>query len=111
MDTDKFIFEDSTEWEICGEGLKRQIMGYDKNIMLVKVSFEKGATGAMHKHIHSQSTLVISGTFEATVNGEKRILNAGDGYIVEPDIEHGVVCLEKGILIDTFAPCREDFLK
>lgn len=107
----KFIPENSTEWEICGEGLRRQIMGYDKDIMLVKVLFEKGAVGAMHRHFHTQSSFIASGTFEVTVNGETRILHAGDGYIVEPDIEHGVVCLEKGVLIDTFSPCREDFLK
>ena len=36
---------------------------------------------------------------------------AGDGYYVAPNLPHGCVCLEAGVLIDTFTPMREDFLK
>jgi len=28
-----------------------------------------------------------------------------------PNLPHGCICLEAGILIDTFSPIREDFLK
>ena len=45
------------------------------------------------------------------IGDEKQILIAGDSFYVSPDTEHGVVCLESGILIDTFNPFREDFLK
>lgn len=37
--------------------------------------------------------------------------DAGDGYYVAPNLPHGCICLEPGILIDTFTPMREDFLK
>ncbi|KDS58761.1 pectin degradation protein [Bacteroides uniformis str. 3978 T3 ii] len=42
---------------------------------------------------------------------EKKIVEAGDGIYIEPDILHGCVCLEPGVLIDCFAPIRADFLK
>ena len=71
----------------------------------------KGAVGTMHEHYHSQATYVASGKFELTIGEEKRILEAGDGYYVAPDVLHGCVCLEAGILIDTFSPMRADFLK
>ena len=29
---------------------------------------------------------------------------------IEPNLLHSAVCLEEGILIDTFSPVREDFL-
>jgi len=54
--------------------------------------------------------MVMSGVFELTIDGEKRILSAGDGYFVEPGIEHSAVCIEEGILIDAFNPSRADFL-
>ena len=79
--------------------------------MKVKVVFEEGAVGTMHEHYHSQATYVVSGKFELTIGEEKRILEAGDGYYVAPDVLHGCVCLEAGILIDTFSPMRADFLK
>ena len=98
-------------WEPAGEGVTRQIMGYNDNMMMVKVKFEKGAAGTPHTHPHTQTTYVASGVFEFTTDGETRIVRAGDGVYMKPGAEHGCVCLEAGILIDTFSPIRQDFLK
>lgn len=97
-------------WENPAEGITRQIMGYDDQLMIVQVKFVKGAIGYAHEHFHSQSTYVVSGIFEVMIKGVKQILKAGDGFYVEPNSMHGVVCLEDGILIDSFNPMREDFL-
>ena len=51
-----------------------------------------------------------SGKFELNIGGEVKVLGAGDGYYVAPDQLHGCVCLEEGILIDTFSPHRADFI-
>ena len=40
-----FILEKEIVWEPAGEGVVRQIMGYDGQVMLVKVKFEQGAVG------------------------------------------------------------------
>lgn len=106
----RFQIEKEMGWENPGPGIRRQIMGYDGQLMMVKVDFEKGAIGTMHEHYHSQVTYVVSGKFELTIDGEKKILVAGDGYYVAPDELHGCVCLEAGVLIDTFSPVRADFL-
>lgn len=106
-----FLISKETPWTTPGTGIKRQIMGYDGQLMMVKVHFEKGAVGTIHEHYHSQATYVASGKFELTIGEEKRIINEGDGYYVAPDVPHGCVCLEEGILIDTFSPIRMDFLK
>lgn len=113
MKTKSEVFQIAKEmgWENPGPGIKRQIMGYDGQLMMVKVVFEEGAVGTMHEHYHSQATYVASGKFELTIGEEKRILEVGDGYYVAPDVLHGCVCLEAGILIDTFSPMRADFLK
>lgn len=109
--SENFLFEDQLQWEIPGQGITRQIMGYDGQLMLVKVCFEKGAIGYAHEHYHSQSTYVVSGVFEVTINGETQTLKAGDGFYIEPDALHGALCVEAGILIDVFSPMRADFLK
>ena len=85
-------------------------MAYDGQLMMVKVKFDQGAIGSMHEHYHSQATYVVSGKFELTIGDKKEIFSAGDGYYVAPDELHGCVCLEAGILIDTFSPVRADFL-
>lgn len=111
MKTSKeFQFENEITWEDVGNGVKRQVFGYDNKVMLVKAQFEKGGIGLLHQHPHSQVTYVESGEFEMTIGEEKKIIKKGDGYYVPPNIIHGCICLEAGMLVDAFSPCREDFL-
>ena len=106
-----FLFSNDYEWENVGDGVRRKIMGYNKDLMLVLVEFKKGAVGYIHKHYHSQVSYFISGSFEVTIGAEKKIQKAGDVYFLESNVEHGVVALEDSSLIDVFTPHREDFVK
>ena len=106
-----FVFARDCAFEEQGGGVKRKILAYGDNMMQVEVHFEKGAVGAMHSHPHTQLTHVLEGAFEFTIGEEKRIVRKGDTLYKVPNIMHGCVCLEKGVLLDTFAPYREDFLK
>jgi len=111
MNSIDFLFEDKVEWKELGMGVRRQILGYDDKLMTVKVEFQSGSVGALHSHLHSQTTYVASGVFEFEINSVKQIVKSGDGLYMAPDVAHGVVCLESGILIDSFSPVRADFLK
>jgi quercetin dioxygenase-like cupin family protein len=106
-----FISNSDYEWENAGEGVRRKILGYDKELMLVVAEFKKGSVGYLHKHYHTQVSYIINGSFEVNINGEKRIQKAGDVYFLLPNVEHGVVALEDSCLIDVFTPHREDFVK
>jgi quercetin dioxygenase-like cupin family protein len=110
MERTKFFKSAEMPWDELGGGVSRQIQGFDNQIMMVKVKFEKGSVGAPHQHFHTQTTYCASGKFEFTVNGEKSIINVGDCVYIAPNLVHGALCLEAGILIDVFSPVREDFL-
>ena len=111
IQSNEFQFEQDIPWEDVGNGITRQIFGYDDKVMLVKAKFIKGGVGTLHQHPHSQATYVDSGAFEMTIGDVKKIIRKGDGYYVPPNVLHGCVCLEAGMLIDVFSPHREDFLK
>lgn len=106
-----FIENDDIAWETVAEGLRRKIMSFDDRVMMVKVDFETGAVGTLHQHYHTQISHVESGVFEVEINGEKKVLKAGDAFYIPPNVIHGAVCLEAGVLIDIFSPMREDFIK
>jgi len=110
MENTAEIFFTDKNWQDLGNGVQRQLLGFDDTLMLVKVQFETGAVGSLHAHPHVQSSYVASGSFELTIGDEKKILHAGDGYFVPPNLLHGCVCLQAGVLIDAFSPCREDFI-
>ncbi len=106
----KYILTEGMEWEELGGGVSRKFLGYDNQIMMVLVKFEKDAVGTPHSHFHTQATYCVEGKFEFEIDGEKQVVSAGDGVYIEPNLVHSAVCLEPGKLIDTFSPVREDFL-
>ena len=106
-----FVFNKDVALTELGGGVSRKILSWNEQLMSVEVRFEKGAVGSMHTHPHVQISYVLAGKFEATIGDEKRIISVGDTYITEPDVPHGVVCLEEGALLDIFTPHRADFLK
>lgn len=105
-----FFFEENCEWENAGEGVRRKILSYDKDMMLVQVEFKKDAAAPLHKHPHKQFSYITKGSFEVNINVEKKIQKKGDGYLVLPNLKHSVTAIEDSILVDVFVPFREDFL-
>jgi len=94
-----------------GEGVSRKILASGGGMMTVQFVFEEGSVGYLHTHPHEQVGYVVKGRFEISLANEKTIIETGDTYYVPPGVEHGVVALEEGILLDVFTPQREDFLQ
>ena len=106
-----YFMNSDIELEDLNNGIKRKILAYNDNIMMVEAEFEKGAIGTMHSHPHEQCTYVLEGAFEFNIGGVKKVVRTGDTMYKEPHVVHGAVCIEKGKLLDVFTPHREDFLK
>ena len=113
-ESDNYKLEGQLQTEYVKPGLQRQVLGYNDDIMLVKVIFGDEMVGqrpAMHSHPHSQSSYILSGKFELHCGDKVQVLCAGDSFYVEPNTPHEAYCLEPGIIIDGFSPIRKDFLK
>lgn len=110
MHSTSFVNASSVPWEATEPGVERQVLTYSPALMLVRVRFEAGAVGTPHRHPHRQVSYVADGAFEVRVGEGRQVLRAGDSFIVEPDVEHGVTALEAGMLVDVFTPLRETFL-
>jgi quercetin dioxygenase-like cupin family protein len=105
-----FMMGDRTPRESVGEGIVRQLLGYNDSILMAKVEFEAGAVGAVHAHPHTQVTYVVSGEFDVFIDGVETRLGPGDSFFIAPNLDHGAVCRKAGVLIDVFSPVRDDFL-
>jgi quercetin dioxygenase-like cupin family protein len=108
--SDHTTLPDDLTWTETSPGNRRAVLSHRREIMLVAFGFDKGAVGALHSHPHTQVSYVAKGVFEVTVDGATTTLPAGSSFIVAPNLVHGVVALEEGLLIDTFTPRRDDFL-
>ena len=106
-----FLFGERIRKETVGDGMTRQLLGYDDTLLAAKVEFEVGAVGEVHAHAHSQVSYVESGEFDVTIDGVEKRLGPGDSFYIEPNLDHGAVCRKAGVLIDVFSPVRDDFLE
>lgn len=105
-----FQHEADIAWEPTEPGVKRKVMAYGPDLMVVRVAFEQGAVGKAHQHPHRQASYVESGVFDVTIDGRTERLSAGDSFFVLENLVHGVTAVEAGQLIDSFTPMRTEFV-
>ena len=67
MQTEAFLFGDEIAVEPVAPGVTRKLLGFNNQIMMVKVFFEEGSEGYVHSHFHSQVAYVERGEFDVTV--------------------------------------------
>lgn len=107
-----FFMNENTDWEPVEKGIKRKVLPHTDGLMAVCVNFDKGAIGEVHSHEdHDQLAICLKGSFEVELENEKRIIKAGDAFLAGKGVAHGVVALEENSqLLDTFNPCRREFI-
>lgn len=104
-----------TDWnsiktENTAPGIKRQMV-VGKNMMVCRFTFDPFLVTPEHTHPHEQITLVAKGKVKFIIEGEVKIVSAGDVLYFPSNNRHGATMLdEEVVLIDIFSPIREDFL-
>ena len=68
-----------------------------------------GSEMKLHNHPHEQSSYVLKGEFEMTVDGVTKVLTAEDFVVIPGMIWHSGRAITDCTLIDVFSPVREDF--
>jgi quercetin dioxygenase-like cupin family protein len=78
---------------------------------LARFSFAKGAYVDPHKHEAEQHTALVRGAMTVRLEGQDVTLFPGDVLIIDSWTQHEVWFLEDSIVLDFFAPAREDWRK
>ena len=90
-------------------GLRRQVMSWSPNMMLVRHRMTKGWIGARHSHPHEQTVYIISGHLTFEHPGGIFEAKTGDSFLVPGGVEHQASALEDSEVLDVFTPYREDY--
>jgi quercetin dioxygenase-like cupin family protein len=90
-------------------GLRRQVMTFTDNMMLVRHRMEKGWVGAKHQHPHEQMVYILSGKIQFESPDGTFVVGPGDSFIVRGNIDHQASALEDSEVLDIFTPYREDY--
>ena len=90
-------------------GVTRRAVYLD-DVMLTFFDFVPNAVIPEHHHPHQQITWIALGAMEFNVDGEKRMLLAGDGVLIPPNVRHSAVILDGPCrALDAWHPIREDY--
>lgn len=98
--------------EIKNKELAKGISGkyvHSKKMTIGFVTIDKGCIMPPHSHMHEQTTQVISGKLEMTIDGLKQILEPGIITIIPSNVVHSALALTDCVVTDTFCPVREDY--
>jgi quercetin dioxygenase-like cupin family protein len=79
------------------------------NMTIARLEIQKGAVVPEHSHINEQISMIESGALQFFIGGSERIVRGGEVLVIPPDVPHGVVALEDTIVVDMFAPSRDDW--
>jgi len=105
-----FFVIDELERKKLGDGVHIQVMPGDRE-MMVFYSIDAGGVIPMHSHPHEQMGMVIEGSIELDIDGERRSVSPGDAYHVRSNILHGGKAGDEPVrVVEVFSPPREDFL-
>ena len=95
--------------DVWGEAVRaRSVSGERLSFALVELAPD--AIVPEHRHEHEQMGMVVSGTVTMTVDGETRTLGPGGTWRIPSNRPHDLVNgPDRALVIDMFAPVREDW--
>ncbi len=73
------------------------------------IEVKAGSAIPLHSHPHEQSSFVLEGSFEMTVDGVPYVLNPSNFVVIPGGVMHGGHAITDCRLIDIFSPVREDY--
>lgn len=73
------------------------------------IKIKAGSNLPAHQHVHEQITYLIEGELDMTIGGELCQLRPGMFHIIPSNTPHSAIAKTDCILIDVFAPVREDY--
>ena len=96
--------------EQLGERIGRQVVHTEK-MTVARLLFAAGALVPRHEHESEQVVTVISGRLRFVVGDEQLELGAGETIALPASVPHEVEALEDSVVLDAFAPRREDWIR
>ena len=98
------------EKEELSEHLSRQAV-FGENGTVAQFFARKGATATRHSHVNEEYALITSGALKFTFDDREVVAYAGDVLVIPANVPHTMVALEDALLVEFFAPAREDWLR
>jgi quercetin dioxygenase-like cupin family protein len=106
---ESFVWE-TEPIEPLNERIGRQMLNGEA-MTLARITLAQGAVVPEHFHPNEQIATVLSGRLRFTLGDDERVVGAGESVLIAGGVPHAVEALEDSVVLDAFAPRREDWLR
>jgi quercetin dioxygenase-like cupin family protein len=100
----------TTPAEQLNPKVRRRVL-HSANLTIARLEIAKGAVVPEHSHVNEQVATVEHGALRFVIGGKELLLGAGQSVTIPPDVPHSVVAIEDTVVVDVFAPRREDWIR
>lgn len=105
-----FRKKDSGSYRKLLEGIELNTLVHGEKTLMGQFRLAKGAKIPLHEHPHEQTGYMISGKLRFAVGDDIFDATAGDSWNIPGGVPHSAEALEDVLVIEVFAPVREDYL-
>ena len=105
-----FYKKNESNYRVAREGVRFKSLACGTKTHLTEFRLSKRAIIPKHSHPHEQTGYLVSGRMKFTVDDGEFIAEAGDGWSIAGNTEHGVDVLEDCVVVEVFSPPRKDYL-
>jgi quercetin dioxygenase-like cupin family protein len=78
---------------------------------LARITLGAGAVVPEHAHPNEQIATVLSGRLRFHLGGQEQEVGPGESVLIAGGVPHRVDALEDSVVLDVFAPRREDWIR
>ena len=98
------------EAEQLNPRVRRKVI-HTETMTIARLELQKSAVVPEHRHENEQVTTMESGSLKFFIDGGEKIVRAGESLVIPPNLPHRVEALEDSVVVDTFSPRRDDWLR
>ena len=96
--------------EPLNDRIGRQMLNGDA-MTLARITLAQGAIVPEHSHPNEQIATVLSGRVRFRLGDEELVVDALASVLITGGVPHEVEALQDSVVLDAFAPRREDWLR
>jgi|SRR5690606_10531352 len=101
-------FDETNPIEMLPGVTRRTLVSGDGHT-LVRFELAEGGEVPEHTHPHEQAGTVIVGRVRFRIGDREAEVSPGDSYLIPGNVPHAAVALEASVLVEVFAPVREEY--
>lgn len=91
-------------------GIQVKTLVYGERSLLAEFHLAGGADLPRHQHPQEQVGYMISGRMRFTIGETTHDVGPGDSWCIAGGVEHQAQVLEDAVVVEVFAPRREDLM-